>query len=93
MIDRRIRWIRAKLSTAAKALLLGRARRKVRTVGADDKIENRADVLKGKVKETAGRATDDPELEAEGRGDQVKGNIKQAGEKVKDAVKDVLGKQ
>lgn len=61
-------------------------------MGIDDKIENKADVLKGKVKETAGRASDDPELEAEGRGDQAKGHAKQAGEKVKDAAKDVLGK-
>lgn len=62
-------------------------------MGIDDKIDNKADVLKGKVKETAGRASDDPELEAEGRGDQAEGHVKQAGEKVKDAIKDVLGKK
>ena len=61
-------------------------------MGAGDKIDNQADVLKGKIKETAGRAGDDPELEAEGQGDQAKGHAKQAGEKVKDAVKDILGK-
>lgn len=55
-----------------------------------DKIENRADVIKGKVKETVGRASDDPVLEAEGKGDQAAGHIKQAGEKIKDAVKDIL---
>jgi uncharacterized protein YjbJ (UPF0337 family) len=49
-------------------------------------------VLKGKVKETAGRASDDPALEAEGKGDQAEGHTKQAGEKIKDAVKDILGK-
>ena len=59
-------------------------------MGADDKIDNKADVLKGKAKEATGRFADDPELEAEGRGDQAKGHAKQAGEKVKDAVKDVL---
>ena len=62
------------------------------TVGTGDKIENQADVLKGKAKEGTGRLADDPELEAEGQGDQAKGHVKQAGEKVKDAVKDVFGK-
>ncbi|MGH3701438.1 MAG: CsbD family protein [Pseudonocardiaceae bacterium] len=61
-------------------------------MGTGDKIENKADVLKGKAKEGVGHATDDPELEAEGQGDQAKGHVKQAGEKVKDAVKDVFDK-
>lgn len=61
-------------------------------MGTGDKIDNQAEVLKGKVKETAGRASDDPQLEAEGKGDQAEGHLKQAGEKIKDAVKDVLGK-
>ena len=61
-------------------------------VGTGDKIDNQAEVLKGKVKEAVGHVTDDPELEAEGKGDQVKGHVKQAGEKVKDAVKDVIDK-
>jgi uncharacterized protein YjbJ (UPF0337 family) len=56
-------------------------------MGIDDKFDAKADELKGKAKETAGRATDDPDLEAEGRGEQVKGNLKQAAEKVKDAFK------
>ncbi|MDQ2882387.1 MAG: CsbD family protein [Actinomycetota bacterium] len=61
-------------------------------MGTGDKIENEAEVLKGKVKEGAGRVTDDPALEAEGKGDQASGHVKQAGEKVKDAVKDIFGK-
>ena len=56
-------------------------------MGIDDKFDAKADELKGKTKEAAGRATDDPDLEAEGRGEQVKGNLKQAAEKVKDAFK------
>jgi uncharacterized protein YjbJ (UPF0337 family) len=48
--------------------------------------------VKGKVKEGVGKVTGDPELEAEGKGDQVAGNLKQAGEKVKDAVKGVIKK-
>jgi uncharacterized protein YjbJ (UPF0337 family) len=41
----------------------------------------------GKIKEGAGKATDDKELEAEGKGDQAKSNIKRAGEKIKDGFK------
>jgi uncharacterized protein YjbJ (UPF0337 family) len=33
-----------------------------------------------------GKATDDENLEAEGKADQSSSNLKQAGEKVKDAV-------
>jgi uncharacterized protein YjbJ (UPF0337 family) len=61
-------------------------------MGMDDKIDNKAEELKGKVKEGAGHATDDEELQAEGRGDQASGHVKQAGEKVKDAAKDVFKK-
>jgi uncharacterized protein YjbJ (UPF0337 family) len=57
-------------------------------MSTDDKFDAKADEVKGKVKETAGRATDDQDLEAEGKGDQVKGNLKQGVEKVKDAFKD-----
>jgi uncharacterized protein YjbJ (UPF0337 family) len=61
-------------------------------LGLDDKIENKAEEVKGKVKEGVGKVTGDPELEAEGKGDQAAGNLKQAGEKVKDAVKGVIKK-
>jgi uncharacterized protein YjbJ (UPF0337 family) len=57
-------------------------------MGFDDKIDNKAQEAKGKVKKRAGKATDDERLEAEGRKDQMAGNLKQAGEKVKDAFKD-----
>ena len=53
--------------------------------GTDDKIRNAAEEAQGKVKEAAGKATDDERLEAEGKADQTKANLKQAGEKVKDA--------
>jgi uncharacterized protein YjbJ (UPF0337 family) len=66
--------------------------RKVSTLGLDDKIENKAEEVKGKVKQGVGKGTGDPELEAEGKGDQAAGNLKQAGEKVKDAVKGVIKK-
>jgi uncharacterized protein YjbJ (UPF0337 family) len=50
-----------------------------------DKIKNKAEELTGKGKESAGEATGDRDLQAEGQADQVSGNLKQAGEKVKDA--------
>jgi uncharacterized protein YjbJ (UPF0337 family) len=56
-------------------------------MGADDKIDNKSDKLKGKVKEAAGTAQGDEELRHEGKADQTKGDIKQAGEKIKDAFK------
>jgi uncharacterized protein YjbJ (UPF0337 family) len=56
-------------------------------MSAEDKIRNKTEELTGKGKEAAGRATDDPDLEAEGKGDQASGNLKQAGEKVKDIFK------
>lgn len=52
-----------------------------------DKAKNTAQIAKGKVKEVAGRTTGDDTLETEGMTDQAKGNLKQAGEKVKDAFK------
>ena len=56
-------------------------------MSASDKISNKIDELAGKSKEAAGRATDDPDLEAEGKGQQAVSNLKQAGEKIKDAFK------
>ena len=56
-------------------------------MAAEDKIDAKADQVKGQVKEGVGRATDDRDLEAEGHGDQAKGNLKEAGEKVKDVFK------
>jgi uncharacterized protein YjbJ (UPF0337 family) len=56
-------------------------------VSAADKAKNKTQAAKGKVKKGAGKALDDPYMEGEGKADQVKGNLKQAGEKVKDAFK------
>ncbi len=57
------------------------------SMSSEDKISNKIDELAGKGKEAVGRATGDPDLEAEGKRDQAKSNLKQAGEKVKDAFK------
>ena len=56
-------------------------------MGIDDKAKNAADKVAGHVKETAGKVTDNEKLEAEGKGDQMGANLKQAGENVKDAFK------
>ena len=56
-------------------------------MSTSDKISNKAEELTGKVKEGAGDATDNESMEREGKMDQTKGNLKQAGEKVKDAFK------
>lgn len=56
-------------------------------MGWDDKLKNKKDEAKGEAKEQLGKATDDEEMGREGRTDQTKSNLKQAGEKVKDAFK------
>ncbi|MTB71141.1 CsbD family protein [Arsenicicoccus cauae] len=56
-------------------------------MGLDDKMDNKGQDLSGKAKEATGKVTGDEELQAEGKGDQMGANLKQAGEKVKDAFK------
>jgi uncharacterized protein YjbJ (UPF0337 family) len=60
-------------------------------MGLGDKIQNAAEDAKGKGKEQLGEAMDNEQMEAEGRGDQVKANVKQTGEKAKDAWNDATG--
>ncbi|TXL63233.1 CsbD family protein [Aeromicrobium terrae] len=57
-------------------------------MGLGDKIENTADKLTGEAKEKLGDATGDDEQKTEGKVDQTKADLKQAGENVKDAFKD-----
>lgn len=59
-------------------------------MSTDDKAQNKAEELKGKAKEGLGKATGNEQWEAEGKGDQSKADVKQAGEKIKDAAKDVF---
>jgi uncharacterized protein YjbJ (UPF0337 family) len=54
-----------------------------------DKLKNKLQMGKGRAKEETGRATGDPYLEAEGKGDRMSGGAKQAGEQVKDAGKNI----
>ncbi|HWG62862.1 MAG TPA: CsbD family protein [Streptosporangiaceae bacterium] len=56
-------------------------------MATEDKAANKVTETKGKIKKEAGKALGNEQMEAEGKADQAKGNIKQAGEKVKDAVK------
>jgi uncharacterized protein YjbJ (UPF0337 family) len=56
-------------------------------MGWDDKLENKKDEVKGAAKEHLGKATDNEEMEQEGKTDQTVSNLKQAAEKVKDAVR------
>jgi uncharacterized protein YjbJ (UPF0337 family) len=53
----------------------------------NDKMKHQAEEALGKAKEKLGEGTDDRSLEAEGERDQSKANLKQAGDKVKDAFK------
>jgi uncharacterized protein YjbJ (UPF0337 family) len=59
-------------------------------MSTEDKAKNTAQTAKGKAKDVVGRVTGNKDLESEGKADQVSGHVKQAGEKVKDAVSSVL---
>ncbi len=52
-----------------------------------DKMKNKVEDMKGKGKEHVGETTGDERMANEGRADQSKSGVKQAGEKVKDAFK------
>jgi len=52
-----------------------------------DKTEAKKDEMAGKVKKVSGRAVGNESMEAEGRVEESKGDVKQAAEKVKDAFK------
>ena len=56
-------------------------------MSAVDKAKNEAQKIAGTVKEKVGEHTDNRDLQAEGKKDQVAGDLKGAGEKVKDAFK------
>jgi uncharacterized protein YjbJ (UPF0337 family) len=51
------------------------------------KIAHKAEAVKGSAKRMVGRLTGSRRLRAEGRADRAKGNIKQAGAKIKDAAR------
>jgi uncharacterized protein YjbJ (UPF0337 family) len=56
-------------------------------MSATDKAKNKMEDVGGKAKEGVGRVTGDRSTEEEGKRDQVKSDLKNAGENVKDAFK------
>lgn len=52
-----------------------------------DKAQHKVEGAMGKAKEATGKATDDESMEQEGRAEQSRADLKQAGDKVKDAFK------
>ena len=55
-----------------------------------DEIKGAGKDLKGSVKEAAGRATNDPNLEAEGSAQRVEGKVQKGVGALKDAARDAL---
>ena len=53
-------------------------------MGFADKFSHKAQEMRGRMKRNAGEVSGDPELRAEGRSEEVRGQLKQAGEKIKD---------
>ena len=60
-------------------------------MGKKDKVSNKVQDLKGRVKEKVGSATGNEDLRTKGQTDQTKASLKDAGEKVKDALSNVKG--
>ena len=56
-------------------------------MSAVDKLKNAIEDVEGKAKEALGKLTGDRQKEAEGKTDQAKVDLKDAGENVKDAFK------
>ena len=56
-------------------------------MATEDKAANKVTEMKGKAKKETGKAIGNEQMEAEGKTDQAKGNLKQAGEKIKDVFK------
>jgi len=58
-------------------------------MSATDKIKNKAQAAKGQIKKTSGEVTNNRRLESEGKEERAAGELRQAGEKVKDAVESI----
>jgi uncharacterized protein YjbJ (UPF0337 family) len=56
-------------------------------MGNQDKASNKAQDLKGRVKEGVGDVTENDDLKGKGKADQAKSSLKDAGERIKDAGK------
>ena len=56
-------------------------------------MSDKTDKAKGKAKEFFGDASGDQDVAAEGRRDQAKGDLKGAGNKLKDALGNLFGRK
>jgi uncharacterized protein YjbJ (UPF0337 family) len=61
-------------------------------MSTEDRFDAATDDAKGKAKEGWGKLTDDESTEAEGKMDQVKGDIKEGVADAKDKVGDMMDK-
>jgi len=59
----------------------------VAVVSFADKLRNKAQGLRGRIKRNTGEVAGDKGLQARGRADEVKGVLKQIGKKIKDALR------
>lgn len=57
-------------------------------MSTEDKAKNLAEKVGGTIKETTGKVTGNESLEAEGKVDRAKADVKQGAEKFKDGVRD-----
>ena len=58
-------------------------------MGVRSKVDNKSKKIKGNVKESAGHALHDDDLIVAGKAEQVSSDLKETGEKVRDAAKRV----
>ncbi|MDQ3431625.1 MAG: CsbD family protein [Actinomycetota bacterium] len=56
-------------------------------MGGEDKTKNKVEEIQGQAQSSIGETTGDKDMQAEGEKKQSKANVKQAGEKIKDAFK------
>ncbi|MET9128184.1 CsbD family protein [Streptomyces sp. NPDC004528] len=56
-------------------------------MAADEKVQAKGEQAEGKVKKVVGGAVGNESLRAEGRAEETKGDLREAKEKVKDAIK------
>jgi uncharacterized protein YjbJ (UPF0337 family) len=58
------------------------------TMSTGDKLRHKAEEAKGRAKEALGDLKDDPQMQAEGRGERIAAEAKQVGDRAKDAARD-----
>ncbi|MEU9145532.1 CsbD family protein [Streptomyces sp. NPDC048349] len=57
-------------------------------MSGEEKVRAKKEQARGKAKEAMGRAVGNERLTAKGRAEQVKGDVRDAKEKIKDTLKD-----